>query len=83
MVTLKSGPGTRLCTTSGGTLAHHFARVVGGLDDDVGADQKLLVGLQELLALVADVELLIVIEGEMDPATKRFLVVRAVVWVDK
>jgi hypothetical protein len=55
--------------------------LVGGLDEDVGAIQKLPVGFQEFLVLVADVELPIVVEGEMGSATKRFLVVRSVVWV--
>jgi len=55
---------------------------VGGLDKNVGAVQKMLVGIQECLALVVDVELLVVLEGEMGPKSKRFLVVRGVVWVD-
>ncbi len=57
--------------------------LAGGFDEDVGAVQKLLIGLQELLGLVADVELSIVVEGEMDPPSKRFLVIRGIVWATR
>ena len=50
-------------------------RKVGGLDEDVRAVQKLIVGLQVFFALVANVELPVIVEGEVGPTSKRFLVV--------
>ncbi len=57
-------------------------RNVAGLDDDVGVVQIVLVGLQEFISLVADVELPIVAKEEVGPTSKRGLVACVVVWVD-